>query len=144
MSIDRNEDSLRTTMEKDFGLDPEKGFAYKLEVGKNAKAWNIAKVQCDVKMKADAAARAHGVPISLLEPDWASLMNAFKNKYGSHIPSKCFASPVFCSSRSKRCSQTGPLRRSLWHMSSARRSKKTKTKQGQSHRDRWGCIWMAR
>ena len=27
VSIDRNEDALRTTMEKDFGLDPVKGFA---------------------------------------------------------------------------------------------------------------------
>ena len=82
-------------MEKDFGLDPEKGFAYKLEVGKIAKAWNIAKVQSDVKMKADAAARAHGVPISLLEPDWASLMNAFKNKYGSHIPANALPAESF-------------------------------------------------
>ena len=42
VSIDRNEDALRTTMEKDFGLDPEKGFAHKLEVGKIVKAWHIA------------------------------------------------------------------------------------------------------
>ena len=46
-------------------------------------------------MKADAAARAHGVPISLLEPNWASLMNAFKNKYGSHIPANALPAQSF-------------------------------------------------
>ena len=46
-------------------------------------------------MKADAAARAHGVPISLLEPEWASLMNAFKNKYGSHSPANALPAQSF-------------------------------------------------
>ena len=83
---------------------PEKGFACKLEVGKIAKAWNFAIVQSDVKMKADAAARAHGVPISLLEPDWASLMNTST----AATIQQMLCQPSLSSSRSKRCSQTGP------------------------------------
>ena len=86
VAIDRDEDALRATMKSDFGLDPEKGFAHKREVAKVVKAWNTAKIQSDVKVKADAAARAHGAPVGMLEPDWASLMDAFKNKFGSHIP----------------------------------------------------------
>ena len=86
VAIDRDEDALRATMKSDFGLDPEKGFAHKREVAKVVKAWNTAKIQSEVKVKADAAARAHGAPVGMLEPDWASLMDAFKNKFGSHIP----------------------------------------------------------
>ena len=86
MAIDRDEDALRATMKSDFGLNPDIGFAHKREVAKVVKAWKMSKVQSDVKVKADAAARAHGVPIAMLEPDWASLMDSFKNKFGSHIP----------------------------------------------------------
>ena len=87
VSIDKDEDALRETMKSDFGLDPQQGFAYRRELAKVLKAWNIAKVQSEAKVKADAAARAHGVPITMLEPDWASLMDSFKLKFGSHIPS---------------------------------------------------------
>ena len=95
VAIDRDGDALRATMEKDFGLDPEKGFSYKREVAKIAKAWRIAKFQSDVKLKAGAAARAHGVPTTMLEPDWASLMDAFKNKYGRHIPANALPAQTF-------------------------------------------------
>ena len=47
-------------MKPDFGLDPEKGFANKREQANVVKVWNTAKVQREVKMKADAAARTHG------------------------------------------------------------------------------------
>ena len=92
VAIDRDEDGLRSTMKSDFGLDQEKGFAQKREVAKVVKAWNMAKVQSEVKVKADAAARAHGVPITMLEPDWALL---FKNKYGSHIPTSALPAQSF-------------------------------------------------
>ena len=71
--MNSDEDALRETMKSDFGLDPQHGFAYKRELAKVLKAWNIAKVQSEAKVKADAAARARGVPITMLEPDWASL-----------------------------------------------------------------------
>ena len=74
-------------MKSDFGLDPQQGFTCKRELAKVLKAWNIAKVQSEAKLKADAAAHAHGVPITMLEPDWASLMDSFKVKCVSHIPS---------------------------------------------------------
>ena len=87
VSIDRDEDALRETMKSDFGLDPLQDFVYKRELAKVLKAWNIAKVQSEAKVKADAAARAHGVPTTMLEPDWASFMDSFKIKFGSHISS---------------------------------------------------------
>ena len=69
VTIDTDESALRENMKTDFGLDPTKGFAHKMEVAKVVKAWNLAKVQSEVNVKADAAARAHGVPITMLDPD---------------------------------------------------------------------------
>ena len=64
----------------------KKGFAHKREVAKVVKAWNMAKAQSEVKVKADAAARAHGVPITMLEPDWASHMDFFQEQVRQPYP----------------------------------------------------------
>ena len=39
-----------------------------------------------VLRRRDAVAKAHGVPTSLLPEDWTSMMLAFRNKFGRHIP----------------------------------------------------------
>ena len=95
VSIDKDEDVLRETMKSDFGLDPQRGFAYTRELAKVLMAWNIARVQSEAKVKAFAAARAHGVPTTMLEPDWASLRDPFKLKFGSHIPSSSWPGRSF-------------------------------------------------
>ena len=49
------------------------------------KAWKDAKVHADPKVNYDAVARAHGEIVSMLAPDWISLLAAFKQKYGEHL-----------------------------------------------------------
>ena len=112
VSIDKDEDALRETMKADIGLDPQQGFAYKRELAKVLKAWNIAKVQSE--------ASAHGVPITMLEPDWASLMDSFKLKFGSHIPSSSLPGQSFFESFEEMLANGTMKAVSLAHVVSAK------------------------
>ena len=68
-----------------LGIDPSVGFSHSCEMAKMVKAWNIAKVQAEVKTKVDAVAKAHGEPISMLKCDWVSLMTRFGDQHGDNI-----------------------------------------------------------
>ena len=120
VSIYRDEEAHRETMKSDFGLDPQQGFAYNREQANVIKAWNIAKVQSEAKEKADAAARAHGVPITMLEPDWASLMDSFRIKFGSHIPSSSLPAQSFFESFEEMLANGTMEAVALAHMVSAK------------------------
>ena len=85
MALDTTEEVLRKTCEQAFGIDPSKSFLHKRELAKVVKAWKDAKVHADTKVNYDAVARAHGETVSMLAPDWISLLAAFKQKYGEHL-----------------------------------------------------------
>ena len=57
---------------KAFGVDTE--FTHQREMAKLIGAWRQAKAQSEVKTAADAAARAHGEPVTILTMDWNSFM----------------------------------------------------------------------
>ena len=85
VALDTTEEALRKTCEQAFGIDPSKSFLHKRELAKVVKAWKDAKVHADTKVNYDAVARAHGETVSMLAPDWISLLAAFKQKYGEHL-----------------------------------------------------------
>ena len=97
VAIDRDEDALRATMKSDFFLDPQQGPAHKRERAKVVKAWN---------WRSQGEGRCRGTrprsPTTMLEPDWASLMDSFKTKLGSHIPPSASPAQSFFESL-KRC-----------------------------------------
>ena len=84
VALDTSEEGLRKTAEEAFGVDPAKGFIHKRELAKIVKAWQTAKVQNETKVRVDAVARAHGEPVTMLHPDWVSLMTKFKKQFGQH------------------------------------------------------------
>ena len=112
VALGTSEECLRKTAEESFGVDTTKGFIHKRELAKIVKAWETskvqnetkvrivkawetAKVQNETKVRVDAVARAHGEPVTMLHPDWVSLMTKFKRQYGQHwhddsLPSQSF------------------------------------------------------
>ena len=45
-----------------------------------------ARLASEAKQQGDAVAEVHGVPTTILPEDWTSMMLAFRNKFGKHIP----------------------------------------------------------
>ena len=71
----------------DLGIDlTNGGLAHKREMSRLISAWKQARLASEAKQQVDAVAKAHGVPTSLLAEDWTSMMLAFRNKFGRHIP----------------------------------------------------------
>ena len=65
------------------------------EMAKLIGAWRQANAQSDVKTGADAAARAHGEPVTILSMDWKSLMGKFRVTFGpdlcdNELPAKSY------------------------------------------------------
>ena len=71
----------------DLGIDlTNGGFAHKREMSRLISAWKQARLASEAKQHVDAVAKAHRVPSSFLPEDWTSMMLAFRNKFGKHIP----------------------------------------------------------
>ena len=68
-----------------FGVDPDKGFVHALESARILKAWSNAKTQEETKQYVDNIAKAHGEPTTMLQVDWTTLLDRFKEKYGEHL-----------------------------------------------------------
>ena len=49
------------------------------------KAWTYAKTQAETKQHVDNVAMAHGEPTTMLQVDWTTLLDRFKEKYGEHL-----------------------------------------------------------
>ena len=65
----------------DFGIDLENGgVAHKREMSRLITAWKHARVAAETKLQADAAAKVHCVPTSMLPEDWTSLLTAFQKQ----------------------------------------------------------------
>ena len=62
----------------------------------NSSAWRQAKAQSDVKSAADAAARAHGEPVTILSMDSNSLMDKFRVTFGPNLCDHELPSKSFC------------------------------------------------
>ena len=69
---------------KAFGIDTSEAaeFPHQREMAKLIGAWRQAKTQSEVKAAADAAARAHGEPVTILSMDWNSLTEKFRVTFG--------------------------------------------------------------
>ena len=72
---------------KAFGIDTSEGteFSLQRQMAKLMGAWRQAKTQYEVKTAADAAAKAHGEPVTVLAMDWNSLMVKFRQTYGADL-----------------------------------------------------------
>ena len=68
-----------------FGVDPDKGFVHARESARIFKAWSNAKTQAETKQYVDNIAKAHGEPTTMLQVDWTTLLDRFKEKYGEHL-----------------------------------------------------------
>ena len=70
-----------------FGIDQSDSadFAHQREMAKLIGAWRQSKALYEVKTSADAAAKAHGEPVTILAVDWNSLMEKFKSRYGPDL-----------------------------------------------------------
>ena len=68
-----------------FGVNPEKGFVHAREMARIIKAWSNAKTQAETKQHVDNVAKAHGEPTTMLQVDWTTLLDRFKEKYGEHL-----------------------------------------------------------
>ena len=68
-----------------FGVNPEKGFVHAREMARIIIAWSIAKTQAETKQYVDNVAKAHGEPTTMLQVDWTTLLDHFKEKYGEHL-----------------------------------------------------------
>ena len=107
VALDTTEEALRKTCEQAFGIDPSKSFLHKRELAKVVKAWKDAKVHADTKVNYDAVARAHGETVSMLAPDWISLLAAFKQKYGEHLHDTVLPAQSYFESFEERSSPMG-------------------------------------
>ena len=65
---------------KAFGIDTSEAaeFPHQREMAKLIGAWRQVKTQSEVKAAADAAARVHGEPVTILSVGWNSLMEKFR------------------------------------------------------------------
>ena len=72
---------------KAFGIDTsdDAEFPHQREMAKVIGAWRQAKAQSEVKTAADAAARAHGEPVTILTMDWNSLMEKCRLTFGPDL-----------------------------------------------------------
>ena len=72
---------------KAFGIDTSEAaeFPHQREMAKLIDASRQAKTQSEVKAAADAAARAHGDPVTILSMDWNSLMEKFRVTFGPDL-----------------------------------------------------------
>ena len=82
---------------KALGIDTsdDAEFPHQREMAKVIGAWRQAKAQIEVKTAADAAARAHGEPVTILTVDWNSLMEKFRLAFGpdlcdNELPAKSY------------------------------------------------------
>ena len=64
------------------------GFDHKLQWPNVRMAFTQAKVQTEVKQKADAVANVHGLHVTFLDAEWKSLMDRLKVKF-RRLPSHC-------------------------------------------------------
>ena len=82
----QDEQQLKTCAEA-FGIDTSEAaeFPHQREMTKLIGAWRQAKRQSEVKAAADAAARAHGAPVTILSMDWNSLMENFRVTFGPDL-----------------------------------------------------------
>ena len=92
----QDENQLRKCA-KAFGIDTsdDAEFPHQREMAKVVGAWRQAKAQSEVKTAADAAARAHGDPVTILTMDWNSLMEKFRVTFGpdlcdNELPAKSY------------------------------------------------------
>ena len=84
--LSQDEQQLRKCA-KAFGFDTtdEAEFPHQREMAKLIGARRQAKAQNEVKTAADAAARAHGEPVTILSMDWNSLMEKFRVTFGPDL-----------------------------------------------------------
>ena len=54
-------------------------------MARTIKAWSNAKTQAETKQHVDNVAKAHGEPTTMLQVDWTTLLDRFKEKYGEHL-----------------------------------------------------------
>ena len=74
--IDDNPADFTATCREGFGVDTAKrGIPHKFEWAETVEDWQQAKITAEVKTRVGAAARAHGVPFSLLSADWNSILD---------------------------------------------------------------------
>ena len=82
---------------KAFGIDTSEAaeFPHQREMAKLIGVWRQAETESEVKAAADAAARAHGEPVTILSMDWNSLMEKFRVTCGpdlcdNELPAKSY------------------------------------------------------
>ena len=94
---DLAQDEKQLKCAKAFGIDTsdDAEFPHQREMAKVIGVWRQAKAQSEVKTAADAAARAHGEPVTILTMDWNSLMEKFRLTFGpdlcdNELPAKSY------------------------------------------------------
>ena len=86
VGLDDSEAGFRS-IGPDLGIDiTNGGLAHKREMSSLISAWKQARLASEAKQQVDAVAKAHGVPTTILPENWTSMMLAFRNKFGKHMP----------------------------------------------------------
>ena len=74
----------------DLGVDlVNGGLAHKREMSRLISAWKQARIASETKQQVDAAAKAYGVPTTILPEDWTSMM-AFRTKLEEKLLAQCY------------------------------------------------------